>query len=380
MARWDSFGPDEVFTTLFGSAPSEIDAVGHPPEERLKSYLARRATRGTLDPQAWLAQAEGRSRDDDWSRQAITAHLVVCRSCRERYRKLKAEPTAIGLSDRLSAWVEAIRGAFAPTPRPAMVAMAAQSVVIVGLAAVLLTGTFSTTPTNGASSDLAQTSASTPPDPQVETESVSPQAEGEPAAQERARTAETDASLPDSVAQRIEVLSGSDDPQARLVAARELQSRSDPSLVPELTRIYRQESNPQVQQALNRTINAVMSNMATSYDSALQAIREFQGESSVGPSELMDRAQRQLDQLFGDPGMAVSSGAASDYRGGLVCNASEGLTLAQLRHLSDELGGMMVVNPSLPEDSFQMRLPLSAGLAESLRGLEDEMGLRCYQE
>lgn len=380
MARPDPFGSDDVFATLFGTDPGEIDAAGHPPEEALRAYRARRATTGRLDPAAWLAahnEAQTEADASPWSRQAITAHLMTCRACRARYDQLKSAPSSVSLRERLDAWRQAVRGAFAPTPRPAAVAIATQSVVIVGLAAALLAGSFGPgQPTAG--SDSPETASAQSPVDSQRADPAEPSGGAESDDEERGTTAHS--SLPDPTAQRIQVLSSSSDPDARVNAARELQNRSDPSLVRELTRIYQQESHPEVQEALNRTINAVMSNLATQYDSALQAVREFQGQSSLGSSELMDEARRQLNQLLGDGGMAASSGPASENSGGLVCNASERLTLAQLRRLSEELGGMTVVNPSLPSESFEIRVPFTADLAENLSQLEDEMGLRCYQE
>lgn len=377
MARPESFGSNDVFTALFGDELSDIDPAGHPSDEALQSYRARRAGSGRLDPETWLAQSEGESAANDWSRQAITAHLMTCRSCRGRYYELEVVPSSISLGQRLREWGRSLSGMLAPTPRPAMVAIVTQSVVILGLAAALITGSLGASQ-NAPSADVAET-ASASSQPQAEAESVSPSAPMDRAASAD-RGAAADASLPDPIEQRIQVLSTSGDPEARLVAARELQSWSDPSLVPELTRIYRQESHPRVQEALNRTINAIMSNMATQYDSAMRAIREFEGSSGLPASELMDQVQRQLSQFFGETDSIPAGGTSSDYSGALTCTASEALTLAQLRRLSQNLGGMMVVDSSSPENSFRMRLPFSAGMAERLRQLEDEMGLRCYQE
>lgn len=377
MARPEPFGSNDVFTTLFGDELSDVDAAGHPSDEILRSYRAHRAGSGRLDPETWLAQAEGQSDAGNWSRQAISAHLMTCRACREHYYQLKAAPSSISLGERLGEWRRSLSELFAPTPRPAMVAIATQSVVIVGLAAVLLTGVLGANPSRP-SADVAETAAA-PSRPQFEAERVSPSAPMD-RAESADRAAAADTALPDPIEQRIQVLSNSGDPEARLVAARELQNWSDPSLVPELTRIYQQESHPQVQEALNRTINAIMSNMASQYDSAMRAIREFEGSSGLHASELMDQVGRQLSQFFSESGSIPAGGTSSDYSGALTCTASEALTLSQLRRISQDLGGMMVVDSSSPENGFRMRLPFSAGMAEGLRQLEDEMDLRCYQE
>lgn len=380
MARPDPFDLNDVFAALFGDGPGEIDPAGHPPEERLSAYRARQVGPGQLDPETWWAHTEGRADATDWSRQAITAHLMVCSACRERYHALPAAPPeSPSLWERLADWSQSVREAFSPTPRPAMIAMAAQSTVIVGLVAALLTGFLAPGPSSGGpASELAPATSSATPE--VEAQSASPAEPSERAAGGESPSALADRAQPTSVAQQIQILANSDDPQTRLVAARELQSWSDPSLVPQLTQIYQRESHPQVRQALNRTINAIMSNMATQYDSAVKAIQEFQGRAELPSQDLMSDAQRLFGQLFGEEATSASSGASTNYSGALTCAASAGLTLSQLRRLSSELGGMMVVDHSLPADSFRMRLPFSAGLAESLRRLEDEMGLRCYQE
>ena len=382
MARPDPFGLDDVFTTLFSRDPGEIDAAGHPPDEALQAYRAQRAGSGRSDPAAWLARIRGESAEESWSRQAITAHLMTCEACRERLHQMRAapEPSSSTLAQRIRDWTAAVRGAFQPMPRPAMAAMAAQSVVIIGLAAALLLGPLGIGQPSAPSSEMAQATSSAPSEPQAQAQSVPPDGQSREAAGDNEDASTAEASLPEPMAERIRILSNSSDPEARLVAARELQNWSDPSLVPELTRLYRQESHPQVQQALRGAINAIASNMATQYDSALQAIREFEGSTGLQASELMDQVERRLGQLFSEAGPSMPDSGGAEYAGSLVCTASAGLTLSQLRRLSDELGGMMVVDHSLPSESFRMRLPISAGLNETLRGLESDMDLRCYQE
>lgn len=381
MARPDPFGLNDVFTTLFGSDPDEIEAASHPPRDALQAYRADRAGSGRMDPEAWLARVKGEAEESSWSRQAITAHLMTCQTCRERYRQLASAPapTRASLVGRARAWTASVREAFRPVPRPATVAIAAQSLVIVGLAAALLAGPWGLNQADEALPEVAKTSSTAPPAPQGDADGSAGDASAERSPSESGQAAATDSSEQGSLADHMRILSNSDDPEARLVAARELQDRSDPSLVPELTRLYREESHQEVKQALSRAINAVMSNVATQYDSALQAIREFDGSAGRQASELMDEVERRLGQLFSEAGPSLPDGA-SNYEGSLVCSASDDLTLSQMRRLSSELSGMMVVDHSLPSNSFRMRLPLSAGLNETLRGLEAEMGLRCYQE
>ncbi|MFB6287012.1 MAG: hypothetical protein ABEK03_10615 [Candidatus Bipolaricaulia bacterium] len=382
MTRPDPFGLNEFFTTLFGDEPGEIEAASHPPHDVLQAYRADRAGSGRLDPEAWLARVKGESEETPWSRQALTAHLMTCHACRERYRQLASapEPTTTSLVRRVRETTAAVREAFRPMPRPATVAIAAQSLVIVGLAAALLAGPLGLNPADNASPGVAKTSSTAPSPPQGETGTSAGDAPPEPTPSERGQVAATESHDQGSVDHYMRVLSNSDDPEARLAAARKLQDRPDPSLVPELTRLYRKESHREVKQELNRAIEAVMSNMATQYDSAIQAIREFEGTAGRQASELMDEVERRLGQFFSEAGPSSSTQGTSAYDGSLICTASTGLSLAQMRRLSSELGGIMVVDDSLPSDSFRMRLPLSAGLNETLRGLEDEMDLRCYQE
>jgi len=382
MARPDPFGLNEFFTTLFGDDPGEIEAASHPPRDVLRAYRADRAGSGRLDPEAWLAHVKGESEDTSWSRQALTAHLMTCHACRERYRQLASAPQPTTTSP--VRWVRemaaAVRAAFRPMPRPATVTIAAQSLVIVGLAAALLAGPLGLNQADEASPVEAQTSSTAPTAPQGEADDSAAGAPAEPSPSESGQVAATDSREQGALDDHMRVLSNSDDPDARLVAARELQDRSDPSLVPELTRLYREESHEEVKQELNRAIDAVMSNMATQYDSALQAIREIEGSAGRQASELMGEVERRLGQFFSEAGPSSPTQGASTYDGSLVCTASTGLSLAQMRRLSSDLGGIMVVDDALPSESFRMRLPLSAGLNETLRGLEDEMDLRCYQE
>ncbi len=381
MARPDPFGLNDVFTTLFGSDPGEIETASHPPRGALQAYRANRAGSGRMDPEAWLARIRGETEASSWTRQAMTAHLMTCQACRERYRQLASapEPTTSSIVRRARAWTASVREAFRPVPRPATVAIAAQSLVIVGLAAALLAGPLELRPMDQATTEAPEAASAASSTSGEAADGSAPGAPSERPGTASGQAETATSATPEPIADRIQTLSNSEDPEARLVAARELQDRSDPSLVPELTRLYREESHQEVKQALSRAIDAVMSNVATQYDSALQAIREFDGSAGRQASEFMGEVERRLGQLFREAGPSPSDGAAN-YEGSLVCSASDDVTLSQMRRLSSELGGMMVVDDSLPSDSFRMRLPLSAGLNETLRGLEAEMGLRCYQE
>lgn len=330
---------DVLFEELFSRDPESIHHETHPSEGLLRAYLKGGSRAGL-----------GFGGSHRWPRQEMTAHLLTCARCRARFEALRETvPQTLPLQTALHRIATSLGERLRPVPRPAIATIAAQFVVIVGLAGLLFYG--SLPPAAQPAGTESRASAT------VESE---------------AGTADA---LPESASQAIQVLAEDPDPQVRLAAAEQLSRWADPGLVQPLTDLYEREPHPRVRQAIEQALSSIWSNMGTRYPTAIQAVQELRQRHGT-QLELFERITQQMDRLFAG---FSSFSADAGYPGRLVCTASSDLTLAQLRRLSVELGGMMIVDRSSASGSFQMRLPFSANVGSTLRRLESEMGLRCRE-
>ena len=378
---------DEFFRTLFARELSEQDVsyAEHPPEEALRAYVRGRWRRhqAWATPEGTLARLQGEGAHEPtsevWSSQEVSLHVLTCRRCRERVLTLRArQPLWATLTAPLSWLWRALTAELQETPRPARAAIALQSLVIVGLALLLLWQP-------KAQPQLAPLGGP-PPEGELSTHStaLAPTAAGE--AGERAPTApltqekEGLAELPPPALQAIQTLTASPDPQARLAAIQQLQHYADPRLVEPLTQVYERERHPEVRQAVARTIAQIVKRTESHYAQALRALerlRPLQGLQGQDPAlEVLRDINQTLRQFWED---LQNLSMRMNYPHVLHCSAPPDLTLAQLKDLVRQFEGTVVLEGSAIEPySFQVRVPaVDAQTSAALEALFRQLSIRC---
>lgn len=345
---------DEVFERLFAQEALHVEPRAHPPDGVLRAYLGGRLRR------SWPEPEEMTTNPGEWSRQAVSVHVLACPSCRERLRTLQS-------ARRASLWsaLSRRRGGFArwlkQTPRPALATMTVQSLVIVALAGLLF---LRPAPLFPRSADLAV--GSEPPATWV----ASPSAEGQALVPTAPGGEE---SLPPPAAQAIETLTRSPDPRTRLAALQELEQYPDPSLVEPLAEVYQRESHPEVREAVARTITKIVSHVETRYTRMWRALRHIR-QSGGAPLDVYDQISQQLDSIMSD---FYDMQEQQRYPQALYCSGPQELTLGQLGQIVLQLDGRLVFDRSSATKGFQVRVPYREGIEQALEHLQAQFHLVC---
>lgn len=365
---------DEFFRALFARELSgqDVSYAEHPPEEALRAYGRGRLRR----PQAWatpegtLARLQGEGAQEPasevWSSQEVSLHVLTCRRCRERVLTLRARrPLWAALGAPLSGLWQALTAALQETPRPARAALALQSLVIAGLALLL----------------VWQLGAQPPGGPLLRGEPSGPSPVLVPPEGERApEESESSEALPQPALQAIQTLTVSSDPQTRLAAIQRLQRYADPRLVEPLTQVYERERHPEVRRAVARTIAQIVKRTESHYAQVLRALErlrplpELRGQDPA--LEVLKDINQTLRQFWED---LQDFSIQMNYPHVLRCSAPPDLTLAQLKDLVRQLGGTVVFDrASLEPYGFQIRVPaVNAPTSTALEALFRQLSIRC---
>lgn len=132
---------DGILKDLFSSDLEPISHRNHPGDDVLIDYLKGRLNKGWSEAESLLQQIRSENAGDVWQRNEVTAHLLTCVRCQNQIAILRetteeaGKETNTSLMERLWAGFESL---LSPIPRPAVATMAIQSVIIVGLGALLL--------------------------------------------------------------------------------------------------------------------------------------------------------------------------------------------------------------------------------------------------
>ncbi len=338
------------FEELFSKKLPPIRYDQHPADEILVSYLRGRLPKGWRDPDLYLRETRSGEVVTLWQRNEVTAHLLTCLRCRDRLELLREE-----ISSRwsLAAWLERLFARVGrrlnPVPRPALVTMAAQFLVIIGLGALLFAqpSLFSAANTQVASFGSSVTTA-TPalPDP-------------------------SPAFDPDKLRSF-----STWDPQARFSAAEELSKVSDPSMIETLTNLYVNEKEPRIQQELAKALANQFSVARDQLETAITEIDQLQSQyESLGDYPLAASGQgfmKELNKSFHrlqDQGFDLG-------RQEIYCWPTRNLSMDEALKLLGDVDARLIIDPQAPQNTFAIQLP-AFNPVNAQRQLEAGLGLEC---
>ncbi len=340
MRNWGS-SMDSFFGQLFAQDLESIDPVHHPTDEVLRAYLKGQLGKDWHYPEElWQGFSSHELRT--WPHREASAHLLICERCRDRVRLLQLEEEGRRtLWTSLRAWLADLQEQLRPIPRPALVTLAVQSFVIVGLMGLLF---FQPTPLPGTSSQGAGTPKNMA------------------------------GVLPSFASQAIETIKQDPNPKNRLQALQLLQQYQDPRLVEPLTEVLDKEPHPQVRQAIAQTLFSILITTESQYFTLRQTIQRTREKHSqefgfffqVGIGDLR-QFLRGLSELQTEMPYPVE----------IFCQGRPDLQLGQLIQLASELDGVLVIDRFVSTGSFRLRLPPTLGGVQTIQQLESRLGIVC---
>jgi hypothetical protein len=340
---------DELFEQLFSRDVEVIHHVHHPSTEVLRGYLWGRLSRRWRGPEGLLSDLGG-----EWRHQEVSTHLLACRECQSRLHALQMEVKRRPLWRPIREVGAALRERLGQVPHPALATIAVQSFLIVGLTGLLL---LQPAPLFPRAVDEALPTAV------IEL----PQEEATPPPSEAEE-------LPEPITQAIQTLTEDSNPQSRLSAAQLLRKWSDPrlmGLMEPLIEVYEHESHPKVREELAQVLSSIWVHTEGHYLKVARSLRRLLEREHQGPLRLrvdldLGRILNELDKLQ----------LEIRFPRTLVCTGRSDLTLEELSGIASQLKGRILIDHSLKQGNFQLRL-LGLGTVRSLEALISQLRLRC---